>query len=101
MSEHISNMIDKIMEKDFAGANESFGDLMAGRVSDALDTEKVVIAAEIYNDVDREEAMAEAAEKHGMEITLDELEEGEYKGDENKKAKQKKMVKGTNVAYEV
>ena len=51
----ITGMIDKIMAKDYAGANGDFNTEMATRLETALDQEKTIVAGEIYNDLDRVE----------------------------------------------
>ena len=88
-----TTFVQKVMDGDLAAAKDEFNNLMAEKLSDALDAEKVAISAEIYNGISRDEL-----EEDVTEITLDDLDdreevaEGEYKADENKKAKQKKYV---------
>jgi hypothetical protein len=45
-----NTLLDNILAGNFTAAGADFNDLMAGRMTDALDTQKEAIAAEIYNE---------------------------------------------------
>jgi len=77
----IGNMIDKIAEKDFAGAQKDFDDLMGDRVEAALEGEKMKVAGAIFNgdeDLDDEDVSDEDLEDAAAELVdEDEWEESD------------------------
>ena len=50
----ISRMVDYITHSEYTKANDVFNELLAQRVSDSLDQEKIAIAQGIYSDQDEE-----------------------------------------------
>lgn len=46
----INNMIDRIQVQDFANAQPMFAELMASKLSDMIDAEKIKVAGQIFND---------------------------------------------------
>lgn len=68
----IETLLDKIVEKDFTGAGEEFNALISAKVAEQLDTEKVLVAAEIYEGISREEIL-ETSEEAAEEDSEDEL----------------------------
>lgn len=75
----LSNMIDYITQSEFNKANEIFNDLLAQRVSDALDQEKVAVAQAIYSSEEDEDLGTETTEVDeddiDIELTDEDLED--------------------------
>ena len=57
----VDDVLQAIQQKNIAVAKASFGDLMAQKVNDALENEKVAVANQIFNNAP-EEAEAEVEE---------------------------------------
>lgn len=55
MSKSIEDLIDTLGEKDHTLAGRQFEDIMLSKMSDALDVEKIRLAASIYNTVETED----------------------------------------------
>ena len=51
----ISRMVDYITHSEYTKANDIMNQIMAQRVSDALDQEKIAVAQSIYSDEDESE----------------------------------------------
>lgn len=49
MSEETQDLVQAAIDQNFNKANEVFSDMMAQKVSDALDQQKIAIANRIYN----------------------------------------------------
>lgn len=49
MDDTINNMIDRIQVQDFANAQPMFAELMASKLSDMIDAEKIKVAGQIFN----------------------------------------------------
>lgn len=62
-----TDMIQNALNKDYNKANEIFGEIMAQRVNDALDQEKIKLADQIYN----------GAEEEQLELDLEDDDVGE------------------------
>lgn len=56
MSENVSKLIDALQSGDMAAANSVFQDDIAGRMSAALDAEKVAVAGNVFGDADQIES---------------------------------------------
>jgi len=63
----IGDWIDAVADKDYASADPIFKELMADRMNDALDAEKIKVAGEIYNGDEPEQ----------VEMEFDEVETSE------------------------
>ena len=55
----VDDVLQAIQQKNIAVAKASFGDLMAQKVNDALENEKVAVANQIFNNAPEEEAEVE------------------------------------------
>ena len=51
----ISRMVDYITHSEYTKANDVFNELLAQRVSDSLEQEKIAVAQAIYSDEDESE----------------------------------------------
>lgn len=51
----ISKMVDYITQSEYTKANDVFNELLAQRVSDSLEQEKIAVAQAIYSDEDESE----------------------------------------------
>ena len=45
----MQTFVDDILQKNFAGAQSAFNDLLGDKLNDALDAEKVALAQQVYN----------------------------------------------------
>ena len=52
-----ATLIEKILERDYTGANEEFEAIMGDKIAEALETEKVLVAAESYSGISRDEIL--------------------------------------------
>lgn len=73
MSENVSKLIDALQSGDMAAANSVFQDDIAGRMSAALDAEKVAVAGNVFGDADQIES---------DEIEVDDDDQVEYDSEE-------------------
>ena len=77
----VDDVLSAIQQKNIAVAKASFGDLMAQKVNDALENEKVAIANRVFNNAPEEEVedeveSEEEVESEGEEIDIEsELED--------------------------
>ena len=71
--ENIEQLIQQAADKDYAGANTTFVDIMNQKLADTLEQEKIRVSGEIYNGLESEE-------DEQLELDLDDEEESE--GDE-------------------
>ena len=69
----MQTFVDDILQKNFAGAQSTFNDLLGDKLNDALDAEKVALAQQVYND-------AEPPDEEQMELDLEDGDE-EYEDD--------------------
>lgn len=67
-----TDMIQHALDKDYNKANDIFGEIMAQKVNDALDQEKIKLADQIYN----------GAEDEDQQLELD-LEDEDVGGEED------------------
>lgn len=58
-SDYIQKLVDEIIDGDNTSAKDTFGDLMSGKIHDALDTKKKEVAQSIYNNEPVEEEETE------------------------------------------
>ena len=66
--ENIEQLIQQAADKDYAGANTTFVDIMNQKLADTLEQEKIRVAGEIYNGIESEE-------DEQLELDLDDEEE--------------------------
>ena len=69
----MQTFVDDILQKNFAGAQSTFNDLLGDKLNDALDAEKVAMAQQVYNG-------AEPPDEEQMELDLEDDDE-EYEDD--------------------
>ena len=70
----VDDVLSAIQQKNIAVAKASFGDLMAQKVNDALENEKVAIANRVFNNAPEEDE--DEVESEGEEIDIEsELED--------------------------
>ena len=50
----INDLLDNIINKDYNGANDKFNELMAGRINDAMNQQKVGIASTMFDEMETE-----------------------------------------------
>ena len=72
----MQTFVDDILQKNFAGAQTTFNDLLGAKLNDALDAEKVALSQQVYNG-------GEEPDEDQLELELDDdqLEEEEYEDD--------------------
>ena len=66
--ENIEQLIQQAADKDYAGANNTFVDIMNQKLADTLEQEKIRVSGEIYNDLEPED-------EEQLELDLDDEEE--------------------------
>ena len=64
----MQTFVDDILQKNFAGAQSTFNDLLGDKLNDALDAEKVALAQQVYNG-------AEPPDEEQMELDLEDGDE--------------------------
>ena len=73
----VDDVLAAIQQKNIAVAKASFGDLMAQKVNDALENEKVAVANQIFNnapeEVESEEEEVESDEDIDIESELEDI----------------------------
>lgn len=79
----ISRMVDYITHSEYTKANDIINQIMAQRVSDALDQEKIAVAQSIYSGEDEYEDEDEYTDEE-LEAALedDDEEDEDYEEDE-------------------
>ena len=76
MSEDILKMLDAIQNKSYNDANEIFNDLIGQKLDQALEQEKVQVAATVYGDDSEEEEEVDIPlEDDDIELVADDEEE--------------------------
>ena len=70
--DRINDMIAAALQNDYVNANNQFNDILGDRVTDALDQEKVRIAAAIYGS--EEESDESEVEEDDVDISDEEIE---------------------------
>ena len=75
MSENVSKLIDALQSGDMATANSVFQDDIAGRMSAALDAEKVAVAGNVFGDADQ-------IESDEIEVEIDDDDPVEHDSEE-------------------
>jgi len=64
--ENIEQLIQQAQDQDFAQANNTFAEIMAAKMNDALDQERIRVSGQIYNGLE-----AEDPEEEQLELDLD------------------------------
>ena len=79
----MQTFVDDILQKNFAGAQSTFNDLLGDKLNDALDAEKVALAQQVYNGEEPDEEQMELDLEDDDEEYEDDLEDGaeEYTSD--------------------
>ncbi len=67
--ESIEQLIQQANDKDFAAANNTFAEIMAAKMNDALDQERIKVSGQIYNGLEEEDP-----EEEQLELDTDETE---------------------------
>ena len=67
--ESIEQLIQQANDKDFAAANNTFAEIMAAKMNDALDQERIKVSGQIYNGLEEEDP-----EEEQLELDLDDDE---------------------------
>ena len=75
--ENIEQLIQQAADKDYAGANTTFVDIMNQKMSDTLEQEKIKVSAEIYNGMEEDEEQLE------LDFEDDESEEDDVDVDDD------------------
>jgi len=73
----IEDLINNVVDQDFAKAGPTFQELMQDRMNDALEQEKISVAGSIFNGEEPEEVEMEAEDDEidVEDITDDEIED--------------------------
>ncbi len=71
----IEDLINNVMDQDFASAGPSFNEIMQQKLTDALDQEKVRVAGVVFND--DEDDLEDVSDEEIEEIVDDEEEDEE------------------------
>lgn len=75
--ENIEQLIQQAADQDFATANNTFAEIMAAKMNDALDQERIKVSGQIYNGLEEEDP-----EEEQLELDLDD-EEVEVESEED------------------
>jgi len=74
----IEDLINNVIDQDFAKAEPTFKDIMSSKIDDALEQEKIAMADIMFNgaEVDEEESadLDDDISDEDMEVAIDELE---------------------------
>jgi hypothetical protein len=74
----ISRMVDYITHSEYTKANDVFNELLAQRVSDSLEQEKIAVAQAIYSDEDESEEDEYTDEELEAALEDDDEEDEDY-----------------------
>jgi len=82
----IEDLINTVIDQDFAKAEPTFKDIMSSKIDDALEQEKIAMADIMFNgaEVDEEESadLDDDISDEDMEVAIDELEPEEVEEEE-------------------
>jgi len=82
----IEDLINNVIDQDFAKAEPTFKDIMSSKIDDALEQEKIAMADIMFNgaEVDEEESadLDDDISDEDMEVAIDELEPEEVEEEE-------------------
>ena len=68
----IEQLIDTISTQDFSNANPIFQEIMATKIQDALDTEKIKVAGMMFDDIEISDEDLEDIDLNDEEFDTDE-----------------------------
>lgn len=77
----LHDFIDAVVDKDFSKAAPTFHELLANKMSDALEQEKVAVADQMFNGAEAELDDDDPSEEE-VDAALDELEDDTEEEDE-------------------
>lgn len=98
--DRISDMIAAAIDGDYVNANNQFNDILGDRVTDALDQEKVRIAAAIYGDEEVEAAIDEL-EDEGDDVDISDAEiEAELEDDDDESEEESETTETEEISDE-
>jgi hypothetical protein len=93
-------MIAAAIDGDYVNANNQFNDILGDRVTDALDQEKVRIAAAIYGDEEVEAAIDEL-EDEGDDVDISDAEiEAELEDDDDESEEESETTETEEISDE-
>ena len=64
----VEDLIDKIQTQDFSAAKPMFAELMANKLQDILDQEKIKVAASVFGDNEEDEEFEDISDEEIDEI---------------------------------
>ena len=70
----VDDVLAAIQQKNIAQAKNHFNDLMGQKVTNALESEKIAIASQVFNPADPVELAPTAAELAALDAEVEELE---------------------------
>ena len=65
---NIEDLINSVMDQDFAKAGPMFSELMQQKLADSLDQEKIKVAGVMFNDEEDDEELEELSDEEIGEI---------------------------------
>lgn len=77
MDNTIEQLVDRIASQDFANAQPMFAELMASKLQDAIDAEKVKISNQVFNGVDEDDLDDDVDESQFDDEDFEEIPEEE------------------------
>ena len=75
--ENIEQLIQQATDRDYAGAGQTFAEIMAAKMTDALDQERIKVSGEVYNGLE-----AEDEEQLELDLEDDDFEEDDVDVDD-------------------
>lgn len=72
---NIEDLINSVMDQDFAKAGPMFSELMQQKLADSLDQEKIKVAGVVFNDEEDFEDLEEISDEEIAEIVDEEDDE--------------------------
>ena len=75
--ENIEQLIQQATDQDLAKANGTFADIMAAKMNDALDQERIRVSGQIYNGLE-----AENTDEEQLELDLEDDDDVESEEDD-------------------
>lgn len=82
----IEDLINNVLDQDFAKAEPTFKEIMSAKIEDALEQEKIAVADYIFNgaEVDEDESADEDDDitDEDLDAAIEELDDEEYEEEE-------------------
>jgi hypothetical protein len=72
---NIEDLINTVMDQDFAKAGPMFSEIMQQKLSDSLDQEKIRVADVVFNDAEDDEELEEISDEEIDQIVDEEDDE--------------------------